>query len=82
MKHYVLSTGKSVHCSFIHLAHHQKRTQHGNNTDEKKKKPPKHVHLLIRTGSFHESFAAKHKTWGLQFLLVVSNKQNDLPIIC
>lgn len=48
----------------------------------KKKKPPKHVHLLIRTGSFHESFAAKHKTWGLQFLLVVSNKQNDLPIIC
>lgn len=48
----------------------------------KKKNPPKHVHLLIRTGSFHESFAARHKTWGLQFLLVVSNKQNDLPIIC
>ncbi len=40
MKHYVLSTGKSVHCSFIHLAHHQKRTQHGNNTDEKKKPRP------------------------------------------
>jgi hypothetical protein len=40
MKHYVFSTGKSVHCSFIHLAHHQKRTQHGNNTDEKKKNRP------------------------------------------
>lgn len=49
---------------------------------KKKNRPNTLEHLLMRTGSFHESFAARHKTWGLQFLLVVSNKQNDLPIIC
>ncbi len=37
---------------FIHLAHHQKRTHHGNNTDEIKKTPPTILEYSLELEAF------------------------------